>query len=107
MHERKAKMAELSDAFIALPGGFGTLEELCEMLTWAQLGIHHKPIGLLDVDGFFDPLIALFDLMVARGFVPPNHRSLIRRASAASSLLDDFAVHVPPEISRWVTPLET
>ena len=107
MHERKARMAELADAFIALPGGFGTLEEFCEMLTWAQLGIHHKPIGLLDVDSFFDPLIALFDSMVARGFVPLNHRSLIRRASAASNLLDEFAAYVPPEIPPWVTPVGT
>lgn len=107
MHERKAQMAELADGFIALPGGYGTLEELCEILTWAQLGIHRKPIGLLDVDHFFDPLIALFDSMVARGFLPPVHRSLILRSTSASSLLAEFATYVPPEIARWVTPFET
>lgn len=107
MHERKAMMSDLADGFIALPGGFGTLEELCEILTWAQLGIHRKPIGLLDVDHFFDPLIALFDSMVARGFLPPVHRSLILRSASSAHLLDDFTAYVAPEIPRWVTPFET
>lgn len=107
MHERKAKMAEFADGVIALPGGYGTLEELCEILTWAQLGIHRKPIGLLDVDDFFDPLIGLFDSMVVRGFLPPVHRSLILRSASASRLLEDFAAYKAPEIPRWVTPFET
>lgn len=107
MHERKAKMAELADGFIALPGGFGTLEEFCEMLTWSQLGIHRKPLGLLDVDQFFDPLIAFFDTMVGHGFVPPLHRSLVLRADSAARLLDDLAAYKAPAIPRWATPIET
>ena len=77
MHARKALMAELSDAFIALPGGMGTLEELCEVLTWAQLGIHGKPCGLLNVARYFDPLLALFDHAVREGFVRPEHRAIL------------------------------
>lgn len=107
MHERKAKMADLSDGFIALPGGFGTLEEFCEVLTWAQLGIHRKPLGLLDVDQFFDPLVAFFDAMVDHGFVPPKHRSLVLRSHDATELLDAFARYEPPELAAWLTPGET
>lgn len=107
MHERKAKMAELADGFIALPGGFGTLEEFCEVLTWAQLGIHRKPIGLLDVDHFFDPLVAYFDTLVDHGFVPPKHRALILQSDRAAGLLDAFAAYQPPELSAWLTPGET
>jgi len=77
MHERKALMADLSDAFIALPGGYGTLDELCEAITWTQLGIHDKPIGLLNVNGYFDSLLALFDHAVANGFVSHDNRKLI------------------------------
>ena len=76
MHERKALMADLADGFVALPGGLGTFEELCEILTWAQLGLHAKPVVLLDVDGFYEPLFALFDRAVAEGFVRPEHRAL-------------------------------
>lgn len=107
MHERKAKMAELADGFIALPGGFGTLEEFCEVLTWSQLGIHRKPIGLLDVDNFFDPLVAFFDTMVDHGFVPPKHRSLFIRSDDAAGLLDACARYQPPELATWLTPSET
>ena len=78
MHERKALMAELSDAFLALAGGYGTADETFEMLTWAQLKIHDKPIGLLNVDGFFDPLLAWLDRAVADGFIKPRHRNLVR-----------------------------
>src|SRR5512142_817811 len=74
MHERKAKMAELSHAFVALPGGMGTLEELAEILTWAQLGLHQKPCGLLDVAGYYQPLVGFFDRAVAEGFLKPEHR---------------------------------
>ena len=74
MHTRKALMAELSDAFIALPGGFGTLEEFCEVLTWSQLKLHEKPCGLLNAGGYFDPLLMLFDRAVSEGFVKPEHR---------------------------------
>ncbi len=77
MHERKALMAELSDAFVALPGGYGTLDELCEVITWTQLGIHDKPIGLLNVDGFFDQLLGQLDTAVTRGFISPENRRLL------------------------------
>ena len=76
MHERKALMADLSAGFIALPGGFGTMDEFCEILSWRQLGIHDKPIGLLNADGYFDPLLRQFDDMVERGFLSPEHRAL-------------------------------
>jgi uncharacterized protein (TIGR00730 family) len=77
MHERKALMADLADAFIAMPGGYGTLDEFCEILTWAQLGLHTKPCGLLNVAGFFDPLLAAFDHAVAEQFLNPAHRQLV------------------------------
>ena len=91
MHERKALMADLSDGFIALPGGYGTLEEYFEVLTWAQLRFHAKPIGLLDVAGFFQPMIALFDHMVAEGFVSDPHRALALAAADPVALLDRMA----------------
>ncbi len=78
MHQRKAMMADLADGFIAMPGGFGTLDELCEILTWAQLGIHDKPCGLLNVNGFFAPLLALFDHQMEEGFLAAKHRALLR-----------------------------
>lgn len=87
MHERKALMANLSDAFIALPGGFGTFEEFCEILTWAQLDLHRKPCGLLNVDGFYDPLLALFDRAVDDGFLRPEYRSMVLTATDADELL--------------------
>jgi uncharacterized protein (TIGR00730 family) len=88
MHERKALMADLSDAFIALPGGYGTLEEFCEMLTWQQLHIHQKPCGLLNVDGFFDSLLQFADHQVQEGFVTPENRSLILTSDNPAGLLD-------------------
>ncbi len=88
MHERKALMASRSDAFIALPGGFGTCDELFEILTWAQLGIHHNPIGILNTDGFFDPLLAWIDQMIEQGFVKPKFRQLLLVASKPDELLD-------------------
>lgn len=87
MHERKALMANLSDAFIALPGGFGTFEEFCEILTWAQLDLHRKPCGLLNVDGFYDPLLMLFDRAVDDGFLRPEYRSMVLTATDADELL--------------------
>jgi uncharacterized protein (TIGR00730 family) len=77
MHERKALMASLSDAFIALPGGFGTFEEFCEVVTWTQLGLHRKPCGLLNIAGYYDPLVALFDRAVIDGFVRPENRQIV------------------------------
>jgi uncharacterized protein (TIGR00730 family) len=87
MHERKAMMAALSDGFIAMPGGMGTLEELFEMLTWSQLGIHAKPIGLLNVDGFFDGLIGFIGHASAQGFIRPQHAALMRSSSDPQELL--------------------
>lgn len=87
MHERKALMADLSDAFIALPGGFGTMDEFCEILTWAQLRIHSKPVGLLNTGGYYDELIALFDKMVREGFVTVTNRGLVRCAPTIDELL--------------------
>ncbi len=88
MHERKALMADLSDAFIALPGGYGTLEEFCEMITWQQLRIHQKPCGLLNADGFFDGLLLFVDHQVQEGFVTPENRKLIHTAASPAELLD-------------------
>jgi uncharacterized protein (TIGR00730 family) len=94
MHERKALMEQLSDAFIALPGGFGTLDELCEILTWRQLGLHAKPIGLLDVQDFFAPLAAAFDHAVREGFVRPEHRAILARDDDPARLVERLAASV-------------
>ncbi len=88
MHARKALMNELCDGFVALPGGFGTLEEICEMITWAQLGIHHKPCGILNTQGFFDSLLAFFDHQVQQGFITPSNRTLVFEAKDPDSLVD-------------------
>ncbi|XP_062180947.1 probable cytokinin riboside 5'-monophosphate phosphoribohydrolase LOGL7 isoform X1 [Phragmites australis] len=87
MHERKAEMARQSEAFIALPGGYGTMEELLEMITWSQLGIHDKPVGLLNVDGYYDPLLALFDKGATEGFINPDCRQIFVSAPTANELL--------------------
>src|SRR5579875_3889849 len=104
MHERKALMARLSDAFLALPGGFGTLEEFCEAVTWTQLGIHDKPCGLLNVAGYFDPLIAMFDRCVADGFVAPETRAIVRTATTADAIIEaliaPLTVPVRPRLSE-------
>jgi uncharacterized protein (TIGR00730 family) len=102
MHERKALMAELSDGFIALPGGYGTLEEFCEILTWTQLGLHQKPHGLLNIEGYYDRLIQLFDHAVAEEFVRPHHRSIVFTATHPHELLDQFAGYQPQAIDKWV-----
>jgi hypothetical protein len=91
MHERKAVMAELADGFVALPGGFGTLEEFAEVLTWTQLGIQAKPCGLLDIAGYWRPLLALFDQAVAEGFVKPTNRALVLADPSVTGLLDRLA----------------
>ena len=102
MHERKALMAELADAFVALPGGLGTLDELFEVWTWAQLGLHARPIGLLDVEGFFQPLVAHLDQAVAEGFVRPQHRAMVIIEREAAPLLDRFAAYRPPRVGKWL-----
>jgi uncharacterized protein (TIGR00730 family) len=106
MHARKALMAELSDGFVALPGGYGTFEELLEIVTWAQLGIHGKPMGILDVDGYFEPLIALFDRAVREGFVSPENRGLVLVEDTPEKLLDRMEAHRPAPRRAWVTPEE-
>ncbi|CAH9099917.1 unnamed protein product [Cuscuta europaea] len=95
MHERKAEMARQADAFIALPGGYGTMEELLEMITWAQLGIHKKPVGLLNVDGYYDSLLALFDNGVAEGFIKPSARHIVVSAPTARHLLLEMEKYTP------------
>jgi hypothetical protein len=102
MHERKAKMAALADAFVALPGGMGTLEEFAEVLTWAQLGLHAKPCGLLDVAGYYGPLVAFLDAATSQGFVRPAHRALVLVRDDIGSLLDAFAAWKAPEVERWI-----
>jgi uncharacterized protein (TIGR00730 family) len=104
MHLRKARMIELSDAFIALPGGFGTLEELFETLTWAQIGLHHKPVGLLNTRRYFDPLLRLLDHIESEGFIYSEHRGLLTHAETPAALLDALQVHRPPSgLERWLT----
>ncbi len=107
MHERKALMANLSQAFIALPGGFGTLEEFCEILTWGQLGLHQKPVALLNVDGYYDHLLALFDKSFTEQFIRTEHRRLIIQDADPSNILDQFANYQPPTVQKWLEPDET
>lgn len=105
MHQRKALMADLADGFVALPGGFGTYEEFCEVLTWSQLGIHPKPCGLLNVSGFYDPLLALFDHAVREGFVRPGHRALVLEETGPAALLEAMRAWAPPPtVGKWITP---
>jgi uncharacterized protein (TIGR00730 family) len=106
MHERKARMADMADAFVALPGGYGTFEEFCEVLTWSQLGIHPKPCGLLNVSGYYAPLLALFDHAVAEGFLRPQHRELVLEAEAPGLLLDRLEAFRPPKTEPWIAPGE-
>lgn len=105
MHSRKARMAEQADAFVAMPGGIGTLEELFEVWTWAQLGLHSKPIGVLNVDGFFDHLLAFCDQMVGDGFLPPDSRAHLVVAGTAGALLDGLA-DAPRVVDRWTARIE-
>ncbi len=105
MHQRKALMADLSDAFVALPGGYGTLDETFEILTWAQLGIHRKPVGMLNVNGFFDPLLAWITRAVADELLRPEHLQLLQVATSPAALLDALKQHRPtPEIPKWIAP---
>lgn len=102
MHARKARMAELSDAFIALPGGLGTLEELFEVWTWGQLGYHAKPLGLLDVNGFYDKLGGFLDHIVEEGFVRPQHRAMLLLEQQPDALLDGMDSFIAPVAPKWV-----
>ncbi len=101
MHERKMTMAGLSDAFIAMPGGWGTLEELTEMLTWLQLGIHAKPIGLLNVDGYFDGFLAFAEEMITERFVRPEHRALLNVGTDPDALLDRLMEPMAAPLNKW------
>jgi hypothetical protein len=102
MHERKALMAELSDGFIALPGGIGTMEEFFEVWTWSQLGYHAKPCGLLNSGGYFDGLISFLDHMSAERFLRDEHRSMLVVAQTAGEILDRFASFRPPQVEKWI-----
>jgi len=102
MHERKAMMAKLSDGFAALPGGLGTMEELFEVWTWAQLGFQRKPCALLNVEGYFDPLIRFLDSAVSEGFVEQQHRAMLIVENDAHALITKLESYVPPEVPRWL-----
>ena len=107
MHERKAMMADLADAFIALPGGLGTLEEIFEVWTWAQLGLHQKPLGFLDVNGFYAPLMEFIDRAVRSRFVRDEHRAIAMIARDPEALLKRFESWQPPRVAKWLTKGET
>lgn len=107
MHERKMKMHEYSDAIIALPGGWGTMEELFEMMTWAQLGLHTKPIGILNINGFYDPLIAQINLMLEEGFLREIHRKMIIVNSDIDALLAQMHAYMPPEVPKIISSSTT
>jgi uncharacterized protein (TIGR00730 family) len=102
MHERKALMADLSDAFIALPGGFGTLEEFCEVVTWAQLGLHAKPCGVLNVLGYYSPLLAMFDHAVEERFLKAENRSLVLARDSVVELLQALEEWRPVRVEKWL-----
>jgi len=102
MHERKLKMNELADGIIALPGGFGTMEEYFEMLTWGQLGLHKKPVGLLNTNGFYDSLIRMADEMVSAGFLKPGNRDLMLSGTEIAGLISSMKHYEPPLITKWI-----
>ena len=106
MHERKAMMADLADAFLALPGGFGTFEEFCEVVTWTQLGLHRKRCGLLNVEGFYDPLLSLVDRAVTDGFIKPENRSIVVAGHDPEALLDRLAEPVTAGDYPWLRAAE-
>jgi len=107
MHERKATMADLSDGFVALPGGWGTLEEFFEVLTWGQLGLHRKPCGLLNIHGYFDGLLSFAEHCVVEGFVKREHRSMISVSNSPNDLIDGLAAYKAPLVKKWIDRAET
>jgi uncharacterized protein (TIGR00730 family) len=107
MHERKATMADLADGFVALPGGVGTLEELVEIVTWAQLGLHAKPCGVLDTAGYYTALRGFLDHAASEGFIRPQHRGLLLVDDDPGRLLDAFATWRPPTLDKWIDRDET
>ncbi|WP_420126094.1 TIGR00730 family Rossman fold protein [Longimicrobium sp.] len=106
MHERKQLMADLSDGFIAMPGGYGTFEEFCEVITWSQLGIHPKPCALLNVLGYYDALLAMFDHGVNEGFIRPHHRAMVLEDTDPATLVERMHAFVPPDAEKWIEPAE-
>ena len=106
MHERKSRMADLADAFVMLPGGFGTLEEFLEAATWTQLGVHAKPCGILNVQGFFDPLMMLLDAAVSERFLRPEHREMILVHPEPVGILDLLTTHDVPTVDKWCDRVE-
>jgi uncharacterized protein (TIGR00730 family) len=107
MHERKAMMADLADGFIAMPGGWGTFDEFCEILTWAQLGLHHKPCGILNVEGYYDTLLAMFDHSVAEGFLKPAYRPMILADADPVELVAKMQQYLPLVLEKWISKSET
>jgi len=103
MHERKALMADLSDAFVAMPGGFGTLEEFCEVLTWTQLGLHAKPCGILNILGYYSPLLAMFDHAVEERFLKPENRALVLAGESPTDLLQAMDEWRPVRVEKWLS----
>jgi uncharacterized protein (TIGR00730 family) len=103
MHERKTKMNDLSDGVLTLPGGFGTLEEFLEMITWAQLGLHKKPVAVLNVDGFYDPLISLLEKMVDKGFLKKQNRDMLLMSDNIEDLITQMKNYVAPVLGKWIT----
>jgi len=104
MHERKALMAELSAGFIALPGGYGTFEEFCEVLTWTQLGLHRKPCGILNIERYYDSFLALLDHAVAEEFIKPVHRQLVISDTDVESLVGRLLEYEVPRVDKWISP---
>ncbi|MGL4729431.1 MAG: TIGR00730 family Rossman fold protein, partial [Bosea sp. (in: a-proteobacteria)] len=107
MHTRKARMAELSDGFIAMPGGIGTFEEIFEIWTWGQLGIHAKPLGFLNIAGFYDQLHAFLDHATDQGFMKPGHRSMAAMSNEADTLIDALAAWKPTEQAKWISAAQS
>ena len=107
MHDRKGMMGDLAHAFITLPGGVGTMEEFFGVLTWAQLGLHRKPCGLLNVDGYYDRLLGLFDSFISERFARPEHRDIVLAERDIAPLLDRMAAYEPPLLTRWIVEDET
>lgn len=107
MHDRKAKMAELADGFIILPGGPGTMEEFFEVFTWAQLGLHEKPCGILNIDGYYDPLVTLFQQMETQGFLIPEHAAMLLVESEPERLLERFRTYTAPHVKTYMNTKQT
>ena len=107
MHERKAMMSDLAGGFVALPGGWGTMEEFFEVLTWGQLGLHQKPCGLLNVHGYFDGLLGFVEHSIAEGFVRKEYRAMICVSDRPDKLLDAMAAYTPPVVHKWIERAET